>query len=317
MPGSAFLRFTEPDEYQARIRPAEVQIIPTECGHFSALLSQIDLHHLTLQHGWQTLPTVIRTALHPSRGSIMFTASAAGPAIKVDSSELTPDALVLGAPGEEHFLQTHADTAWSTLTLTPATYAEARATLVGDDVARALQTSVVLPPPAAMDRLRAFHHRVMGLIAAPGDGGIHPEVAKAAEQGLLAAVVDCFATDALVTVPRLGSRNSTAVMRRLYDVLDEGEGQPLYLMDVCTRLGVSGRTLRAACAEHLGLGPHRFLWLRRMQLARQALIKADPRIATVTNIATAFGFWELGRFSVQYKWLFGEPPSATLGRRRV
>jgi AraC-like DNA-binding protein len=157
----------------------------------------------------------------------------------------------------------------------------------------------------------------MALIAASGDGGIHPEVARSAEQGLLAAVVDCFAADALVTVPRLGSRNSTAVMRRLHDLLDEGEGRPLYLVDVCTRLGVSGRTLRTACAEHLGLGPHRFLWLRRMQLARQALIKADPRVATVTHIATEFGFWELGRFSVQYKWLFGEPPSATLGRRHA
>jgi transcriptional regulator GlxA family with amidase domain len=54
-----------------------------------------------------------------------------------------------------------------------------------------------------------------------------------------------------------------------------------------------------------------------MRLVRQALIKADPGVATVTHIATEYGFWELGRFAGQYKWLFGEPPSATLGRRRV
>jgi len=106
-------------------------------------------------------------------------------------------------------------------------------------------------------------------------------------------------------------------MRGLCEILEESEGLPLYLVDVCIRLGVSGGTLHTACVEHLALSPHRFLWLRRMQLARQGLLEADPRAATVTEIATGQGFWELGRFSVRYKWLFGESPSATLGRRGI
>ena len=54
--------------------------------------------------------------------------------------------------------------------------------------------------------------------------------------------------------------------------------------------------------------------LRRMHLTRRALLRADPSTATVTEIATEFGFWELGRFSVAYKALFGESPSRSLGR---
>ena len=37
-------------------------------------------------------------------------------------------------------------------------------------------------------------------------------------------------------------------------------------------------------------------------------------MVTVTEIATLFGFAELGRFSVEYRAVFGESPSVTLRR---
>ena len=68
------------------------------------------------------------------------------------------------------------------------------------------------------------------------------------------------------------------------------------------------------CQKHLGMSPHRYLWLRRMHLARRALVLADATVETVTEIANGYGFGELGRFAVSYRNLFGETPSVTLRR---
>jgi AraC-like DNA-binding protein len=91
-------------------------------------------------------------------------------------------------------------------------------------------------------------------------------------------------------------------------------GQPLYLTEVCTAIGVSESTLRVSCNEHLGMGPVRYLLFRRMHMAHRALMLAAPGTATVSKIAMDHGFWEFGRFAAAYRTLFGESPSATLRR---
>lgn len=227
MPSGTFLSFVEPHQYQQRIRPADAQIIPTTRGKFRATLSQVNLHHLTLQHGWQNLPTVARSALHQGRASIMFLAGSVQSTVRIDGIDLVPDVLALGAPGEEHFFQGLADCSWATLTLTPETYAAARTALLGDDTSTVIRGNVARPSLPSLGRLRTLHSRIMALVRDADDHGAHPEVARAAEHALLGAVVDCLATEDDALVSRLGHRNGTAVMRKLYDLLDENEGLPL------------------------------------------------------------------------------------------
>ena len=93
-----------------------------------------------------------------------------------------------------------------------------------------------------------------------------------------------------------------------------GQRGRIALTEICEATGVEERKLRACCQKHLGRSPMQYLRLRRMSLAREALQAANRSTTRVTDVATEHGFFELGRFSVQYRSLFGELPSATLNR---
>ncbi len=140
-----------------------------------------------------------------------------------------------------------------------------------------------------------------------------PNVARALEQALVEAAAWCLASGDPLDM-RSGHERRAAVMRRLEEVIAANGERPLYISELCAAVGVSYPTLRICCQEHLGVSPKRYLLLRRMNLTRRALQNADPEDASVTKIATDYGFWELGRFAVAYRSLFGEPPSKTLRR---
>ncbi len=112
----------------------------------------------------------------------------------------------------------------------------------------------------------------------------------------------------------VAQRQHELITRRFRRVLEENSDQSLYIPEICKAIRVSDRTLRVCCQEHLGMGPKRYLLLRRLHLARRALREGSPCAATVTEIATRYGFWHFGRFAGQYNSLFGESPSATLHR---
>jgi AraC-like DNA-binding protein len=156
-----------------------------------------------------------------------------------------------------------------------------------------------------------LHEAAGHLAVAASDILAHPEVAKAIEQELVRAMIACLTNTEAVERSRPSQQ---AVIRRFEQALEANQDTPLYITDICAAIGVRERTLRNLCSEHLGLSPHRYLWLRRMHQARRALTLADPTARTVTEVANDHGFAELGRFAVAYRQLFGETPSMTLRR---
>ena len=122
------------------------------------------------------------------------------------------------------------------------------------------------------------------------------------------------ASKELAAHPNATLRRRSAVILRFEKFLQANRHWPVSYVNICAILGVSERTLRAHCHELLGVRPMLYVRRKRMRMVRAALLRADPATASVTRIATKFGFLELGRFAVSYRTMFGELPSATLKR---
>jgi len=104
------------------------------------------------------------------------------------------------------------------------------------------------------------------------------------------------------------------IVRTAESVARLQSGAILHISIISRCCGVSERTLRNAFYATYGKTPYRHLRELRMQEARLVLLSADSTSTTVTAVATRFGFYELGRFSVEYRNAFGESPSETLRR---
>jgi len=116
---------------------------------------------------------------------------------------------------------------------------------------------------------------------------------------------------------RLGSDSRSYLVQRAEKLALTYDDKPLQVSALSRALGVSERTLRKLFNEIHGRPPSRHLRMLRLSEVRRALLSARGHPVTVTEIATDFGFAELGRFSVEYRKAFGESPSTTLHQARV
>ncbi len=86
--------------------------------------------------------------------------------------------------------------------------------------------------------------------------------------------------------------------------------------DLSQTVGVSERTLHRAFVEYYGVGPSEYMRAIRLSEVHRELRLADPKTTKIKDIAVKSGFWHASQFATDYRHLFGELPSATLGRRR-
>jgi transcriptional regulator GlxA family with amidase domain len=104
------------------------------------------------------------------------------------------------------------------------------------------------------------------------------------------------------------------IVDRFVRIAQANLDKPTRIPDLSRAISVEPRRLRRACKAILGVTPVRYLHTLRLSEVRRTLSTQDGAASTITDIASRFGFHELGRFAAAYRAAFGEHPSETRQR---
>lgn len=137
-------------------------------------------------------------------------------------------------------------------------------------------------------------------------------------QSLLGSFVDALAASLPMrhrraSAPTMPLRHSMLI-RRAEAFLGEHHGSDFSVAALSAAVGVGERQMERIFRNAYGMGPCRWHHVARLNEARR-LLRSAPQSAHVTEIAGRLGFGHLGRFSGEYRQLFGESPRDTLAGR--
>jgi AraC-like DNA-binding protein len=183
---------------------------------------------------------------------------------------------------------------------------------------RPLDAALTFEPhmDAANGDQAAWWRMVRFLIAEMGHAGPllnHQHMAVDLEQALLKGL--------LLSQPHNYSQALAEAMRpscphyllRAKQFIHDNAREDIALEDIERAAGVSRYKLFDGFKQHFGHAPMAYLKKHRLEAVRRDML-ADRSERNVSSIAMSWGFTHLGRFSSDYKQLFGETPSQTLKR---
>jgi AraC-like DNA-binding protein len=305
--------YTEPGEFATGILGTRVDLTILGPGRFDAGISTVRLNTLRMQRIFANLPLVSHLSNLGGRTSFIFHTQT-GTSLIRDGDEINSASMVRVGTPQSHFQRSSGPINWGVISFPIANVPSLAA--VGFDLTPPPGDRIITPRPDAMANLRRLHRAAETVVLEAPDLIDSIETVRGMEQILLQALVACLDSNDVHDQTPVQRRHHK-IMQRFHSVLKANPNRPLYVLEMAEAVGASLRSLSVCCQEHLGIGPKKYLLLRRMHLARQALALANPSASTVTDVATQYGFWQFGRFAGKYKELFGEAPSVTLRRPRA
>ncbi len=170
------------------------------------------------------------------------------------------------------------------------------------------------PPPADVSRslmtgLRELDRSVRSLSKEENSARLGESV----EHDLLARLTNALCRRSSARRRHDGRRLHRCVemLRDSMALVERDSHEVLDLQSMSKATGLSPRTLQRTFQAECGLSPQEWFRVERLNRVHRELVHAGPG-ASITAIATRWGFFHLGRFAYSYRELFGKSPSETL-----
>ncbi|HEY2206234.1 MAG TPA: helix-turn-helix domain-containing protein [Pseudonocardia sp.] len=134
-----------------------------------------------------------------------------------------------------------------------------------------------------------------------------PLIRGAAARMLAAAALTTFPNTAVIAPAAQDRRDATsATVRRAIAFIEQHPDIDLSVADMAAAANVSIRAVQMAFRRHLDTTPMHYLRDIRLDHVHQELLSTDPASgATVTSIATTWGFYNHSRFTASYRRAYG------------
>jgi AraC-like DNA-binding protein len=307
--------FADADDYANAVGIVPARFVVTGPGRFWAHMARLVLPHLDLMVLTESQPRTAYIALARERLHVTYSLRVDTPMF-CSGVGLRRDDIWFHSRDDSFHQRVSGPAHWGLLSLEPIHFAAAVHALTGRSLNVPKVRGLFRPPHARVKRLIRLHGAAARFGEQKSKLVLNPEVARAIEHDLIECLISCLLPDNEFGEPGFW-RHRTEVLGCLEAFLEADPARAAPTDELATILGISQRTLHSYCADCLGVGPGRYLRLRRLKLVRQALLCAPSNPAMVAAVARRYGFPGAGRFAATYQAAFGELPSATLDRAQA
>jgi AraC family ethanolamine operon transcriptional activator len=266
------------------------------------------LNRLSVQYGLEGGGIICEGTTRPNSVVLFVPMQNAG-AIITNGEPCDDDCWMLETPDREFCFAVTGPNEWVSIAIPLEIW-----THLDERIEQVTANELVRSAPETVGRLRELVRRFFAISHGHSRFLEIPSIVESIEAELLTAIRTMVLADhkRVITASGRPAISREEVVRSAKILLEDRPNNRLPASTLAVAAGVSERTLRNVFHDYYGVAPLRYLKLRRLHLVRNALKHADPRQSSVTEIATQFGIWELGRFAQAYRRLFGETPAETL-----
>jgi AraC family transcriptional regulator, ethanolamine operon transcriptional activator len=298
----------EASEFASCVRSMAVEALSTHAGPFTGTVSSVDLDGATLEI-LRSDPVLLLGTAARDMGGFLFVLDGTGEA-RWNGAPIGGGQIALFGEGQPVAIASRGPLACALVSSTGPGAAD----VLPRDWHRSWHDL-----PDSVRRVNGQGHARLAALARAAAIGV-PESAEAlrAQRAEFRDAVRTLVMPPGEAVPRRHGRppSRVQIVRDADVYLQVNQARPIYTEELCAALGVSASCLHGAFEATFGLSPHRYLKLRRMTMVRAMLLSGAGPWHSVKAAALSHGFWHMGQFAHDYRAMFGESPSATLGRSR-
>jgi AraC-like DNA-binding protein len=305
-------RFTETADLLTAVPGIVMQVTPLRHGDFHVDLTTIRMGDVVLVQG-ACSPLLLVASPGPATVALQFPMDNADTLI-LNGRALPAFGFCAYGPGAQLVRSNTKDNTFAVLVMPPDVAELHLAAADGQPVVTPGEHVMRTAPPEDWNRMARLIRSAADIAKQVPEVFATEPPRQALRASLLgvAGEMAAHAGEAAHVVKRGSAEASTRVLLGVEAYLRTHLDRPIYTDELCQVLGVSPATLGDAFHRTVGMSPHRYLKLRRLNMVRASLLQHERAPPLVKSVALAHGFWHLGEFAREYREHFGEAPSETL-----